>query len=73
MDKQQDALHRLGRRLTELREQKDLTLAQLSSLTGLSVMEIAATEAGDLDPPITTLIALARGLGLSPGELLASL
>jgi transcriptional regulator with XRE-family HTH domain len=70
MDKQQDALRRLGSRLAALRRQKDLSLTQLSSLTGLSSQELSAIEAGELDPTITTLVALARGLGLSPSELL---
>ena len=70
MDKQQDALRRLGRRLTELREQQHLTLTQLSTLTGLDSSEIAAIEAGEADPPVTTIIRLCRGLGVSTGELL---
>ncbi|GGA99714.1 helix-turn-helix domain-containing protein [Puia dinghuensis] len=70
MDKQQDALHRLGRRLTELREQQRLTLAQLSTLTGLDSREIAAIEAGQADPLLTTIIALCDGLSVSPRELL---
>lgn len=70
MDKQQDALRRLGARLTGLRRQKDLSLDQLSALSGVSPADIAAIEAGELDPTITMLHALARGLGLSPSELL---
>jgi transcriptional regulator with XRE-family HTH domain len=71
MDKQQDALRRLGSRLTELRLQKEFTLAQLSTLSGVSSTEIASIEAGELDPTITMLLALSRGLGLSPSELLS--
>jgi transcriptional regulator with XRE-family HTH domain len=70
MDKQQDALRNLGRRLTELRRQRQLTLAQLSSLTGLDSREIAAIEAGENDPTLTTLYALCRGLDIPPGELM---
>jgi transcriptional regulator with XRE-family HTH domain len=70
MDKQQDALRRLGSHLAAIRRQKDLSLTQLSTLTGLSSQELSAIEAGELDPTITTLVALARGLGLSPSELL---
>lgn len=70
MDNQQDALRRLGRRLTELRRQKQLTPDQLAATTGLNIPEITAIEAGERDPPITTIIALCHGLGVSPGELL---
>lgn len=69
MDKQQ-ALRKLGERLTSRRRQMDLTLEQLSALTGVGPQDIAAIEAGELDPTIPTLDALARGLGLSPSELL---
>jgi len=71
MDKQQDPLRKLGERLTARRRQKNLSLAQLAALTGVSSPDIAAIEAGELDPTITMLVALARGLGLSPSELLA--
>jgi transcriptional regulator with XRE-family HTH domain len=70
MDKQQDPLQSLGERLAARRRQKNLSLAQLAALTGVSGQDIAAIEAGELDPTITTLVALARGLGLSPSELL---
>ncbi|HVU98243.1 MAG TPA: helix-turn-helix transcriptional regulator [Puia sp.] len=71
MDKQQDPLRRLGERLASRRRQKNLSLAQLATLTGVSGRDIAAVEAGELDPTITMLVSLARGLGLSPSELLS--
>ena len=72
MDHQQDALRRLGRRLTELRQQNQLTPDQLAAATGLNVQEITAIEAGEHDPPITTIMALCHGLGVLPTELLGS-
>jgi len=68
MDKQQEALRKLGRRLTQLRQQQDLTLAQLATHTGIDSRELAAIEAGETDPPITTILAICRGLGLPPAE-----
>lgn len=70
MDKQQ-ALRKLGERLAAFRRQKDLNLLQLAALTGVASEDIAALEAGELDPTITMLAALAHGLGLSPSELLS--
>lgn len=70
MNRQQDALLRLGQRLMAVRRQKDLSLTQLSALTGLNSRDIAAIEAGDTDPTITTLIRLCLGLGISPDLLL---
>lgn len=68
MDKQQDALRKLGRRLAQLRQQQDLTLAQLATRTGIDSRELASIEAGEKDLRITTIFAICRGLGLPPGE-----
>ena len=46
MDKQQDALRKLGRRLTYLRQQQDLTLAQLATRTGIDSRELVTAGAG---------------------------
>ena len=70
MDKKQDALRKLGRRLGELRRQKNITLEQLATVAGLTIQQLAAIEAGDLDPAITTLFHIAQGLGLSLSELI---
>lgn len=70
MDKKQDALRKLGRRLAELRLRQNLTLEQLSASSGIALRELAAIEAGESDPAITTVFHIARGLGLSPNELL---
>lgn len=72
MENQHDALRKLGARLAGHRRQKGLTLDQLSTLSGLSAPDIAAIEAGELDPTLTMIFALARGLGLSPRELLSA-
>ncbi len=70
MDRQDDALRRLGRRLSDLREQQSLSIAELASLTALAPNDISRIETGDLDPPITTIVALASALGTTPGRLL---
>lgn len=70
MDKKQDALRKLGHRLAELRRQKGLTLDQLAARCGLTIQQLTAIEAGESDPPITTVFHIARGLDLSPNELI---
>jgi transcriptional regulator with XRE-family HTH domain len=70
MDRQQDALRKLGRRLTELRQRQNLTLEQLSASSGIAIQELISIEAGQNDPAITTVFHICRGLGLSPNELL---
>ena len=70
MDRQEDALRRLGRRLRQLREEQGLSIAGLASLTALEPSNISAMEAGELDIPLTTLVALAAALGMTPARLL---
>jgi transcriptional regulator with XRE-family HTH domain len=69
MDRQESALRRLGRRITQLREQQHLTIPGLAAGTGLDPRDIAAIEAGEIDIHLTTIFTLARALGVSPQEL----
>jgi transcriptional regulator with XRE-family HTH domain len=71
MDGKEDALRKLGRRLRQLREEQGLSIADLASLTALEPSSISAVEAGELDITLTTLVALARALGMTPAGLLA--
>jgi transcriptional regulator with XRE-family HTH domain len=70
MDRQEDALRKLGRRLSQLREEKGLSIAALASLTALEPNDINKMEAGKLDIPLTTIVALARALDTTPAQLL---
>jgi transcriptional regulator with XRE-family HTH domain len=70
MDGQEDALCKLGQRLRQLREEQGLSIADLASLTALEPSIISAMEAGELDIPLTTLVALAGALGMTPARLL---
>ncbi len=70
MDRQEDALRKLGQRLRTLREQKALSIADLASLTALEPNDLNKMEAGELDIPLTTIIALARALDTTPAQLL---
>jgi len=70
MDRQGDALLKLGRRLRALREEKGLSIAALATLTALEHNDINNMEAGKLDIPLTIIFALARALGTTPAQLL---
>jgi transcriptional regulator with XRE-family HTH domain len=70
MDRQEDALRELGRRLRQLREERGLGIARLASLTGLNPDDIPAMESGEVDIPLTTIFALAVALGVKPAQLL---
>jgi transcriptional regulator with XRE-family HTH domain len=67
-----EALYRFGNHLTALREERKLTVSQLAAAAGLDEEEVLRIEAGAEDCSITTMMALAKALGLSAGELLRS-
>lgn len=60
----------IGARLRQLRERRELSLADLARLSGCSAEMITALEAGELVPSLTPLLRLARGLGIRLGTLL---
>lgn len=73
MDRQGDALRLLGRRITQLREQQQMTLDTLAAHTGLDPTELTAIEAGRIDIPITTLLLLVGAFGISMDQFLGFL
>jgi transcriptional regulator with XRE-family HTH domain len=62
-----------GRRLRELREQEGLTQDRLAKRSGLHASAIARLERGQHEPLLSTILSLARGLHVSPGDLLDKL
>jgi transcriptional regulator with XRE-family HTH domain len=62
-----------GQRLRELREQEGLTQDRLAKRSGLHASAIARLERGQHEPLLSTILSLARGLHVSPGELLDKL
>ena len=62
---------KLGERLRELRQQRDLTLLQLSQQTGLSVSYLSDLERGRTNPSIDTLERIAGTYQVLLGELVA--
>jgi len=60
---------RLGERIRESRRQQDLTLKQLSEISGLSVSHISAIERSHAQPSIETLSLISRSLGTSVAAL----
>jgi transcriptional regulator with XRE-family HTH domain len=72
MDRKEVALRQFGRHLTALRHQKGLSIGQLAIAAGLEYRQIEQIEAGKVDLLFTTLLALAKGLGVTPDQLLES-
>jgi transcriptional regulator with XRE-family HTH domain len=62
----------LGARVHELRVARGLALQALSSATGVSVSMLSAIERADKAPTVVVLSRVADGLGLTLGQLLAS-
>ena len=59
-----------GREVRRRRGALGLTLEQLAERSGLTPNYIGTVENGLRDPSLSTVLALAKGLGISPGELL---
>ena len=61
----------LGRRVRHFRQQRDMTLAALGQLVGVSVSQLSLLENGRREPRISALRALADALDVSVTDLLA--
>ena len=59
-----------GRSVKRRREALGLTLEALAERAGLSPNYIGTVENGRRDPSLSTVLALAKGLRIAPGELL---
>jgi len=64
------SLRRFGRALAELRRDAGLSQEELAHRSGLHRTYVGGVERGERNPTLTTLLALARGLGLNPSVLL---
>jgi transcriptional regulator with XRE-family HTH domain len=73
MDRQGDALRLLGRRIAELRQERQMTIDTLAARTGLDPTELAAMEDGRIDIPITTIFILSRAFGMTADQFLSFL
>jgi transcriptional regulator with XRE-family HTH domain len=70
MDKKEEALRQFGRRVAALRQQKNLSIGELADAAGLEFRQVEQIEEGKVNLLFTTLIALAKGLGITPEQLL---
>jgi transcriptional regulator with XRE-family HTH domain len=68
-DPKRDDLRRLGERIREQRHAKGLTQESLAHSLDLSVAYVSLIERGGRNPPYTTVLAIARALGIAPGKI----
>jgi transcriptional regulator with XRE-family HTH domain len=68
-----ELLEKLGQRLKDLRMQKGLTLEQLAYESEMELSQVHRIEKSKVNPTITTLSAIAKGLDMPLSELLKSL
>lgn len=58
-----------GNKLKELRDLKGLTLQELAFEADMEISQVHRVEKGKINPTLTTLNALAKGLGITLAEL----
>ena len=63
-DPRRDELRRLGERVREQRRSRGLTQEALAETLELSVAYVSLIERGGRNPPYTTVVAIARALGI---------
>jgi transcriptional regulator with XRE-family HTH domain len=66
-----DEVKRFGYEIRRRRQSLDLSLADLAHLVGLTSNFIGTIENGTRNPSISTVLSLARGLGVPAAELIA--
>ncbi len=65
----QETLDQFGEKLKNLRTNKGLTLEQLAFEADIELSQVHRVEKGKINPTLTTLIALAKGLDITLAEL----
>lgn len=63
-DPRREELRKLGERLREQRRSRGLTQEALAEALDLSVAYVSLIERGGRNPPYTTVVAIARALGV---------
>jgi len=62
-----------GKRMRELRHREGMSQDMLARETDIHPTSIGRLERGDREPKLTTILRLADGLGVEPGELVNGL
>jgi transcriptional regulator with XRE-family HTH domain len=73
MERKEELLRKFGKQLSILRKRKNLTVRELATAAHLEFEQVRKIEAGKSNFLLSTLMALARGLEMTPEELLRTL
>lgn len=65
----EEGLKLLAKRLKEVRSEKGLTQEELSHRSDITLSQIARIETARINPTVSTIFKIARGLKVSPKEL----
>ena len=60
-----------GRTVRRIRRERDLSQHALASAAGLAEKHVSEIERANREPKLTTIMKLEKGLGVSPGTLIA--
>jgi transcriptional regulator with XRE-family HTH domain len=61
---------KFGAHLRRLREGKGISIHELAALAELEYGQLQKTETGQVNPTLYTIIRIAKGLNITPSELL---
>ena len=70
---QSKELYAIGKRIQELRTERNLTQAELAEHSELTTNYIGKIERGEVQPTLNTLFAIAQALGADPSMLFVHL
>jgi len=73
MKRNEELFQKFGERVCAYRKKKGFTVAELAAAAGLEPSQIQKIETGKLNFHLSTIVALALALGISPAELLKGL
>jgi transcriptional regulator with XRE-family HTH domain len=73
MERNEELLRKFGRQLSTLRKQKGLSVRELAAAAGMKTDQLKKIEAGQAGFLLSTLVALAAGLKISPAALFKGL
>jgi DNA-binding XRE family transcriptional regulator len=68
-DRRRDVLLELGEKVRGFRHDRGMTQEALAGSLNLSVAYVSLIERGGRNPPYTTVVAIARALGVSPRDI----